>query len=48
MRSEGRSVRVGELIVVYRPLIGEPEGKRPLGSYMRRWENGTALYMWAQ
>jgi hypothetical protein len=24
---------------VYRDLVGKPEGKRPLGRHMRRWEN---------
>jgi hypothetical protein len=24
---------------VYRVLLGKPEGKRPLGRHIRRWEN---------
>jgi len=24
---------------VYRVLVGKPEGRRPLGSHRRRWEN---------
>ena len=29
----------GEKIGVYRVLVGKPEGKRPLGRPMNRWEN---------
>jgi hypothetical protein len=29
--------------VVYRVLIGRPEGKRPLGRPSRRWENNMDL-----
>ena len=30
-------VRMGEGRVVYRVLVGKPEGKRPLGRHRRRW-----------
>jgi hypothetical protein len=33
------SVRVGKRRGVYRVLVGKPEGKRPLGRPMRRWED---------
>jgi hypothetical protein len=28
---------------VYRVLVGEPEGKRPLGKPRRRWEDGIKI-----
>jgi hypothetical protein len=28
---------------VYRVLVGKPEGKRPLGKPMRRWEDNIKL-----
>ena len=28
---------------VYRVLVGKPEGKRPLGRPMRRWEENTKM-----
>ena len=39
MRWVGRVARVGERRVVYRVLVGKPEGKRPLGRPRRRWED---------
>jgi hypothetical protein len=35
----GHVVRVGEGKVVYRVLVGKPEGKRPLGRPRLRWED---------
>ena len=32
-------MRIGEGRVVYRVLVGKPEGKRPLGKPRRRWED---------
>jgi hypothetical protein len=29
--------------VVYRVLVGKPGGKRPLGSYRRRWEDNNKM-----
>ena len=26
-------------------LVGKPEGKRPLGRPMRRWEDNTEMYL---
>jgi hypothetical protein len=28
---------------VYRVLVGKPEGKRPLGKTMRRWEDNIKM-----
>jgi hypothetical protein len=28
---------------LYRVLVGKPEGKRPLGSRRRRWEDGMKV-----
>jgi hypothetical protein len=28
---------------VYKVLVGNPEGKRPLGRPRRRWENGIRM-----
>ena len=37
MRWAGHVARMGEERVVYRVLVGKPEGKRPLGRPRRRW-----------
>jgi len=37
MRWAGHVARMGEETVVYRVLVGKPEGKRPLGRPRRRW-----------
>jgi hypothetical protein len=34
---------MGEERKVYRVFVGEPEGKRPLGRPMRRWEDGIRM-----
>jgi hypothetical protein len=34
---------MGEGRVVYRVLVGKPEGKRPLGRPRRRWEDKIKL-----
>jgi hypothetical protein len=39
MRWAGHLARIGEKRVVYRVLVGKPEGKRPLGRPRRRWED---------
>jgi hypothetical protein len=36
----GALARMGEGRIVYRVLMGKPEGKRPLGRPMRRWADG--------
>jgi len=35
--------RMGEKRGVYRVLVGKPEGKRPLGRPMRRWEDNIKM-----
>jgi hypothetical protein len=37
MRRVGHVARMGEKINAYRILMGNPEGKRPLGRRRRRW-----------
>jgi hypothetical protein len=37
MRWAGHVARMGEERGAYRVLVGEPEGKRPLGRPRRRW-----------
>ena len=37
MRRAGHVARMGEERVVYRVLVGKPEGKRPVGRPRRRW-----------
>jgi hypothetical protein len=32
-----------DLVVVYKVLVGKPEGKRPLGRPRRRWEDGIRM-----
>jgi hypothetical protein len=39
MRWAGHVARMGEERKVYRVLVGEPEGNRPLGRPMRRWDD---------
>jgi len=39
MRWAGHVAHMGERRVVYRVLVGRPEGKRPLGRARRRWED---------
>jgi hypothetical protein len=34
---------MGERRVVYRGLVGKPEGKRPLGRHRLRWEDNIML-----
>ena len=37
IRWTGHVARMGEETVVYRVLVGKPEGRRPLGRPRRRW-----------
>jgi hypothetical protein len=34
---------MGEERKVYRVLVGKPEGKRPLGRRIHRWEDGITM-----
>jgi hypothetical protein len=39
MRWAGHVARMGEKRGAYRILVGRPEGRRPLGTPRRRWED---------
>jgi len=43
MRWVGHVERMGDRRGVYRVLVGEPEGKRPLGRHRRRWEDNIKM-----
>jgi hypothetical protein len=43
MRWAGRVARMGEGRVVHRVLVGNSEGKRPLGRPRRRWEDNIKM-----
>jgi hypothetical protein len=43
MRWAGHVARMGEGGGVYRVLVGKPEGKRPLKSSRRRWDDNITM-----
>ena len=43
MRWAGHLARRREGRVVYRVLVGKPEGRRPLGRPRRRWEDNIRM-----
>jgi hypothetical protein len=43
MRWAGHAARMGEERKVYKVLVGNPQGKRPLGRPMHRWEDGIRM-----
>jgi len=43
MRWAGHVARMGEGRGVHRVLVGNPEGKRPLGRPRRRWEENIKM-----
>jgi hypothetical protein len=43
MRWAGHVARMGEERKVYKILVGNPEGKRPLGRPRRSWEDGIRM-----
>jgi hypothetical protein len=43
MRWAGHVARMGEERKMYKVLVGNPEGKRPLGRPRRRWEDGVRM-----
>jgi hypothetical protein len=43
MKWVGHLARVGERRGAYRVLVGEPEGKRPLGRPRLRWEDNIKV-----
>ena len=46
MRWAGHVARMEEGRVVYRVLVGKPEGRRPLGRPRRGWEDNIRMYLW--
>jgi hypothetical protein len=44
MRLAGHIARMGERRDVYRFLVGNPEGKRPLKRPRRRWEYNMKMH----
>jgi hypothetical protein len=42
-RWAGHVARMGEERKLYKVLVGNPEGKRPLGRPRRRWEEGIRI-----
>ena len=43
MRWAGHVARMGEGRGVHRVLVGKPEGERPLGRPIRRWEDNIKI-----
>jgi len=43
MRWAGHVARLGKRRVVYRVLVGKPEGKRSLGRPRHRWEDNIKM-----
>ena len=43
MRWVGHVARMGEERVVYRVLVGKPEGRRPMGRPRRRWVDNIRM-----
>jgi hypothetical protein len=43
MRWVGHVARMGEERIVYKFMVGKPEGKRPLGRPRCRWEDGIRM-----
>jgi hypothetical protein len=43
LRWAGHVARMGERRGAYRALVGEPEGRRPLGRPRSRWENNIKM-----
>ena len=43
MRWAGHVAGMGENRCTYRVLVGKPEGKRPLGTPRRRWEDNIKM-----
>jgi hypothetical protein len=45
MRWAGHVEHMGEVIGVYRVLVGKPEEKRPLGKPRCRWEDNIKMFL---
>ena len=48
MRWAGHVARMGEERVVYRVLVGKPEGKRTLGRPRCRWLDNIRVDLWGE
>ena len=48
MRWAGKVARMDEERRLYRVLVGEPEGKRPLGRPRRRWVDNIRVDLWGE
>jgi hypothetical protein len=46
VRWAGHVARMGESRVVYRGLVGTPEGKNTLGRPRHKWENNIKMDLW--
>ena len=46
MRWAGHVARMGKRRVVYRVLVGKPEGRRPLRRPRHRWEDNIRMDLW--
>ena len=44
MRWAGHVARAGEMRLAYMVVVGEPEGKSPLGRPRRRWEDNIKVF----
>jgi hypothetical protein len=42
-RRTGHVASMGEMINIYKSLIGKPEGKIPRRRFMRRWEDNIKI-----
>jgi len=45
MRLAGHAARMLKMRNGFKILVGEPEGKRPLGRPRRRWEDNIRMYL---
>jgi hypothetical protein len=45
MRWEGHVARMGEMRNANSSLVGKPEGKKPSGRPMHRWEDTIRMYL---
>jgi hypothetical protein len=45
MRWAGHAAHMRQMINAYKLLVGKPDGKRPLGTLRRRWEDNIEMYL---
>jgi hypothetical protein len=41
----GHTAHIRKMLNAYKSLVGEPEGKRPLGRHRRRWEDNIRKHL---